>query len=435
MKTRVFTLLFTLVIIFGCAKECETIMEDPIDQNPQNELPILMIHGALASGDTYSRPAMLFTSNGYPSDKLFAFDWNSLGGSNASNIVLLDAFIDDILLKTNHKKLILIGHSAGGGLGYSYCNDVVRMEKISKYIHIGSNPQTKSAGPNGEIPTLNIYSKGDKVVAGADIPGATNVAFETLDHYQVATSAESFKEIYTFIREGKAPQTLEIKKLAKLKISGRVVSLGENKPSANVMVDMYYVDPSNAERKGMIIENFKPDANGNFGQIEISSDEYLEFVVKSDDPTFRTLHYYREPIQHDNALVYLRSFPPPGTLAGILLSNLPKTDEQAVIAIFSANQAVIHQRDELEVKGIQLSNEILCTPQNSTIAMFLYDNGDKQTTGNAHAAFSFVPFLKAADMYFSTETKESIILKFNNRTLAVKNYKSDSEGVVIAVFD
>ncbi len=425
-----------LIIFVGCIKE-DVNSNTGNNQNDElkTSLPVIMIHGALASGDTYARPAMLLTSNNYPESLIFAFDWNSLGGANTEAQTSLDAFIDKILAQTGKEKCILIGHSAGGGLGYSYCSDTKRAAKVSKYIHIGSNPQNKPAGPNGEIPTLNIYSKGDKIVQGADIAGASNIAFESLDHYQVATSAESFEAIYKFIKDGKLPETKTLKPESQIRIKGKVVTLGENKPDVKVKVDMYYVNPATGERKGNPVQTFSPDSDGLFGPLPIEANEYTEFEITSSEPGFRTLHYYREPFVRSNSLVYLRTFPPASSLAGILLSSLPKSDQQSVVAVFTANQAVIHQRDLLSVQNKELSNNTLCSPVNSTIAMFLYDNGDKTSSGAPHATFSFIPFLKGADIYFPTELSAPIDITFNGRKMNVKNYKSESEGVIIAVFD
>jgi triacylglycerol esterase/lipase EstA (alpha/beta hydrolase family) len=432
---KIVSWVLPLIIFVGCIKEDVNSDNGNNQDEFKTSLPVIMIHGALASGDTYARPAMLLTSNNYPESLIFAFDWNSLGGANAEAQTNLDAFVDKILAQTGKEKCILIGHSAGGGLGYAYCADIKRAPKVSKYIHIGSNPQSKPAGPNGEIPTLNIYSKGDKIVQGADIPGATNTVFETLDHYQVATSTESFEAIYRFIKDGKTPGTKIIKPESQIRLKGRVVTLGENKPDTKVQVEVYYVNPVTGERKGNAVHTFSPDNEGNFGPVSVQSNEYVEFEITSAEPGFRTLHYYREPFTRSNSLVYLRTFPPASSLAGILLSSLPKSDQQSVVAVFTANQAVIHQRDQLMVQNKELSNSTLCSPANSTIAMFLYDNGDKSSSGNPHATFSFIPFLKGADIYFPTEQPAPIDITFNGRKMNVKNYKSESEGVIIAVFD
>ncbi|MBK9256653.1 MAG: hypothetical protein IPM42_14290 [Saprospiraceae bacterium] len=424
--------LFFVMTFVTCNADNDPVLNDP---NPVSEIPVIMIHGALASGDTYANHAMFFTANGYKSDLLHTFDWNSLGGNNTAAIAELDVFVDKILVQSGQNKVILAGHSAGGGLGSSYCNTAERSAKVLKYIHIGSSPLTKPAGNDGQIPTLNIYSTGDKVVAGKDISGAVNVVFEDLDHYEVATSFKSFEKIYSFIFDGKEPAVKSIPSVSNPKISGRVVTLGENKAQSNITVNVYEIDQQTGGRKSGAVHTFAPDAAGYFGPLSMRSGAYYEFEMTSIDPQFRTLHYYREPFRSDNKFVYLRSFPPANSLAGILLSNLPKDDAQSVIAVFSANKSVIHERDNLIVQGINLSNATLCAPQNSTIAMFLYDSGDKTSSGNAHPAFSLFPFLRGADIFFDTSVSGPIILELNGTKLTVRNYKSSSEGVVIAVFD
>jgi len=218
-------------------------------------------------------------------------------------------------------------------------------------------------------------------------------------------------------------------------IAGRVLTLGENKPVSDARVTVWEVDGPTGKRLGDPVATFTPDAEGRFGRIAVKAGVYHEFEITSADPTFRTLHYYREPFVRSQDLVYLRVFPPPASFAGILLSNLPKDDDQAVVAVFAASQAVISGRDSLSVGNTVLSTPALCSATNSTIALFLYDNGDKTTSGQPHAAFGFVPFLKGADVYNGTPCSETIKLRFNGRTMGVRNFKYASEGVVIAVFD
>jgi pimeloyl-ACP methyl ester carboxylesterase len=402
--------------------------------NEKDLVPIIMVHGMLASGDTYAKPAMHLLSNGYPENLLYTLDWNTTSGNNARAIQDLDTLVNTVIAETGKDQVVIIGHSAGGGVGYNYCSQPGVSSKIARYIHIGSNPQAGPAGPEGEIPTLNIYSKGDLIVQGSDIPDAINVVFDSLDHYQVATSVKSFEAIFRFLFPQVQAYTTDIRPVSTPEISGRVVSLGENSPAPDVKVTMYYVDPLTAQRKGSGV-TVELDNNGNFQNIPVDPSSHIEFVLESDREGFRTLHYYREPFVSDNPFVYLRVFPPAASLAGVLLSGLPKSDAQSVVAVFSANNAIIHQRDILEVQGIQLANENLCRPSNSTIALFMYDNGSRMSSGSSHPLFNFVPFLKGAQMFFDTSEPGSIPIRYNNRTMAVRNYKSDSEGVVIAVFD
>lgn len=429
------TFILSILIFLSCMKDSgnDESTTGPV-WNEKDLVPIIMIHGMLASGDTYAKPAMHFLSNGYPQNFLYTLDWNTTTGNNSKALADLDTLVNSVISETGKDQVVIIGHSAGGGVGYNYCSQPGISSKVARYIHIGSNPQAGPAGPEGSIPTLNIYSKGDLIVQGADIPGAVNVVFDSLDHYEVATSSQTFEAVFRFLLPERLSITTDISPLSAPKISGRVVSLGENSPAPDVKVTMYYVDPLTAQRKGSGM-NVQLDEYGNFQSVSVDPDSHIEFVLESDREGFRNLHYYREPFVSDNPFVYLRVFPPAASLAGVLLSGLPKSDAQSVVAVFSSNNAIIHQRDILEVQGIQLSNENLCRPSNSTIALFMYDNGSRMSSGNSHPLFNFVPFLKGAQMFFDTSQPGSISIRYNDRTMAVRNYKSDSEGVVIAVFD
>lgn len=181
LRTCIFLLLFGLhalacshaEVFPGQFAEAET-SPPPEVQCDTCRYPVVMVHGFLASGDTWAPFQQLFTSNGYHPDLIFAFDWNSLN-QGANHVALLDAFIDGVLAKTGAPKVRLIGHSAGGGLGYSYLSDPARAAKVDGYVHIGSMTQSGAAGPGGSVATLNIWSPGDKVAQGGDIPGAVNI--------------------------------------------------------------------------------------------------------------------------------------------------------------------------------------------------------------------------------------------------------------------
>lgn len=46
---------------------------------------VVFIYGFLASGDTWSNAAQYFLQAGYRANKLYAFDWNSITGSEKKN--------------------------------------------------------------------------------------------------------------------------------------------------------------------------------------------------------------------------------------------------------------------------------------------------------------------------------------------------------------
>ena len=398
--------------------------------------PIVMVHGFLASGDTYASFAQRFTSNGYRWSRIYTFDWNSLvQGQSAADITNLDKLIDNILQKTGYKQVELIGHSAGGGVCYNYLKDAKRALKVAHYVHTASSSQTGAAGATGEVPTLNLWSDSDKAVAGADIKGATNVKLSSFDHYQVATSAESFAAIYEFFKNEK-PKTTSINWEAKPCMGGRVVSFGENQAIVGATVNIYELNTLTGERiNASPLYTLISDSEGRWAPVLIKPNVNYEVTVKEKGAGKRTLHYYREGFSHNNFLVYLRMIPPPGSLAGILLSGLPTNPEQSVLNVFTSSQGVINGRDSLKVDGATLSTPKIAPDTKTMIALFLYDNNKNQKSDfTAIPPFDSFPFLNGIDQFFDTSKNEPIEINMNNRKLMIRRWKA-SDDVIVAVFD
>jgi hypothetical protein len=436
------SILFALICISFTASSCKKENngmtgepdDTPVAKCDSTSYPLVMAHGFLASGDTYARQALRFTSNGFCSNRIFTFDWNSVAGGNAGD--QLDAFINDVLIKTGSTKVYLAGHSAGSNLGYTYCSTSNGVQKVAAYIHLAGTSRNGPAGPQQEIPTLNIYSLADSIVSGGDIANATNIVYQNLDHYQVATSIETFGHIYEFIYK-KRPTKDIVSESGNIQIAGKALTLGENQPMSGAAINVFLLDSLSGLRVSSTpVFTTIADQKGLWGPFEGKSNVYYEFEIKGASSTDRTIHYYRRPFGRSDYFVYLRGLPPPASLPGILLSGLPKDDTQAVVGIFSSNQAVIHGRDELSFENTILSTATHSPPRASNIAFFLYDaNNNKNSDGTVIPNFAFVPFLTGVDTHISAESEQSLRATMNGQTLRFKNWKSDSEGIVVLVFD
>lgn len=396
--------------------------------------PIVMVHGFLASGDTWTKFHQLFTSNGYKWRNLYAFDWNSLNQAG-NNTASLDQFIDKVLAETGATHVRLMGHSAGGGVCYAYLSDATRAAKVDGYVHIGSSVQPGPAGPNGSEPTLNLWSPDDLIANNGDITGAVNVKIPGKDHYQIATSKESFAAVWQFFHNS-TPTTLDITPQGPLVcISGKVLYFGENTPLDGAKVEVYEVDPATGAR---LYPNpdftFITNTEGKWGPENVKANTTFEFVTTPPNASQRVIHYFREGITHLNSLVYLRTIPPPPSLAGLLLAGLPTADNQTVVNVFSASQAVVNGRDVLSASGSVLSTPQYAPPSKTAITYFLYDDGDSQTELIPVGLFGGFPFLNGVDMFFPTTSPGTIPLDLNNRILNVRNIAA-SKGVVVGVFD
>ena len=198
--------------------------------------PIVFVHGFLGSGDNWATQIQRFSSNGYCENSMYVFDWNSISRSKSTDS-LLNNFIDEVLKKTNATQVDLVGHSAGGALCYSYLNNSLHATKVAHYIHIGSGKMKTPAGQNAEVATMNIFSTADMIAkSGGEIPGAVNVQQTTTDHFQVATSEETFLSLFKFFNNNQEPRTKKViaSKKNNNTIGGKGVTLGENNPLSRV---------------------------------------------------------------------------------------------------------------------------------------------------------------------------------------------------------
>lgn len=434
MKTK-FLIGFLFSLIFASLISCKKDKEEPGLNCVQEQLPIIMMHGFLASGDTYANHFMRFTSNGYCAEYLYAYDWNTLD-QNLDRVGLLDAFINDVLNITKATKVNLVGHSAGGTLGYEYLSDPSRAAKVAHYVHIGSFTQDGPAGPTGNIPTLNIWSPDDLVVESGDIDGATNVVINGADHYEVATAAAAFDAMYRFFNNGNAPTTINIVNESNVNISGKVLKLGENESISGADIEIFQLDDFGDPISSTPQYSIKSNSDGFWGPVEIVPNTPYLFKVITNIAGDRKVNYYREGFSRSNTLVYLRTLPAANTLAGLLLSSLPNDDTQSAVIVFSANKAVISGRDVLKVGGTTISTDDFADAEQTAIAFFLFDgNNNEESDIEPFGLFSNFPFLSSVDKYFPASPQTKIECEFNGRKLFVKNWKSASEGIGIAVFD
>jgi hypothetical protein len=68
--------------------------------------------------------------------------------------------------------------------------------------------------------------------------------------------------------------------------------------------------------------------------------------------------------------------------------------------------------------------------------MFLYDNGDGQTTLAPHNNFQVMrSFLTGVDWFAPAAPPASLRLRLNGRTLNVPNWSAAKSGVSVAVFE
>lgn len=442
MKKELLFLVFTLLFLISIPASVCSQTNHYRNSCDAFKTPIVFVHGFLGSGDNWAKQVQRFSSNGYCDDRMFLFDWNTINRNRATDS-LLDIFINDVLKKTKSSKVELVGHSAGGGLCYSYLNNEQHAFKVAHYVHIGSSKMKTAAGKNGEVPTMNIYSKGDYVIkTGGDIPGAVNVVLAEADHMQTATSEETFLALYQFFNDNRKPATSSIipavNQNAAVLISGRGVTLGENDPLTNDTMYAYAFNATTGKREYAI----KRQAPG-------SSLSWMQFTKNGDwkllvSPKYhheieirpvkgRKLFYFFEPQQRTNKAVYLRAFPLTGMMTGVL-NQLPKDEQQTVLVIFASGQAIVAGRDTLAIDSIPLSTGTIAPASKTMISAFVFDDGDGKSGLQPVKLFGNFPFLGSIDLKIPADDNGTMRIYFNGRSMLLPRRPS-SEGIMIAVFN
>jgi len=404
------------------------------------QAPIVMAHGLLASGDTYSAHVRRFAANGECPDRFHAFDWNTLNRAH-DHAGDLDAFVDAVRAQHGAEQVDLVGHSAGGGLGYTYLANAARAAKVRRYIHVGSAPMMAPAGPEGgaTVPTLNLWSRADLIVAGEDIPGATNVALESEDHYAVATSPASFEAMFRFLRADTAPGTTDPIGTSgadgRVEISGRVVVLGENTPDVGSTVEVFALDLTSGARQDDTPEAaFSIAEDGAFGPFEAETQTRYEFLITSPRTGARPVRYFHRPFASDDRLIYLRTLPTAG-LPAALLGQIPFDDAHSVVVVYLARGALLAGRDTLELDGENVATEAVAAADDTTIALFVYDEGKDRMNAGSTAAFEAFPFLAGLDRFIEADPARTLTLRFNGVALDIPRRPSGADGASIVVFD
>jgi len=390
--------------------------------------PIIFLHGMLASGDTYSDQAVRFMQQGWDEDQLVLFDWNTLGQSGV--LARLRDTIDRYAALSFDQKVHLVGHSAGTNICYRYLNDSAQAAKVHSYVHLAGSARKAAAGKEAGVKMLNIYSAGDPIVPGDSILGAENLRLEEQDHYQVATSHETFAAMRTFF-QGADTGMRTIEKKKKVKQSGKAVRLGSNESMERAGLQIYALDEEQGQRESSdAVYTGRVTASGQWGPVLLRAGCTYEYVLRP--ATGPAIHYIRRADSVDQPFVYLRALPRPESPAGRLLSALPASDSVGMVAIFSSRQAVVARRDRLEIDRRPLATSDWAKAEKSHIAWFLYDaNGNGQSDQNAISNFAWAPFLQGIDHHFSRESVTTHTVTLNHQSLTFSTRPLQEGGIVV----
>jgi triacylglycerol lipase len=82
--------------------------------------PIIFVHGYSGSGSNWSTMISRFRSSGYPSNKLYTFDYASLAVSDTVSGSQLASFANTVRARHGGEKISIVAHSNGGLVSRAY---------------------------------------------------------------------------------------------------------------------------------------------------------------------------------------------------------------------------------------------------------------------------------------------------------------------------
>jgi uncharacterized protein YprB with RNaseH-like and TPR domain len=390
--------------------------------------PVVFVHGMLAGSDTWTNAKQSFIKSGYSDNELHFFDWNTLNQNRQEAIEAFEDFVKKALKKSKSKQISLVGHSAGGALCMSLIHESKIGKKVERYIHVGSMPISK----NPNVPTLNLYSKGDLITGGKDydFENVTNKSFESLDHYEIATDSSAVKAMLHFFGKPTSGKTSSTSTSFKVELGGRVVTMGENEPESSAHLSFYEINPQTGGRQTKTpLATIQTDKDGYWNLEILSRNTLVEAIVESQDKSKRKIHYFFEVPSEKNDLIYFRTLPTTG-FAAILFASLPQDDEPCLV-VYSASKALIHQRDSLLINEQNIITEELASPQKTPIAFFIFSADAKAEDLTPIKSFGNFPFLSGVNMKLSTSANQ-IKINFKNQEKSLPIIKS-KDGVMVKI--
>lgn len=264
---------------------------DALDPLPDDVAkPIVFVHGFAGSAQQYESQAMRFVANGYPAERIVAYDHDGAGFDIDGYAAGLSDVIDETLETFDVEQVYLVGHSRGTFVSSSYLEQPEHAAKVARYVALDGQPCVDV------VPCLAPTQD--------TLPGQA--------HVEVATSPESFAAQYEFL-VGEAPEVVDIvAQRDPIQISGRAVNFPANTGRDGAELAIWPVDADTGARStDEPLEVFTLDSSGEFGPVQIDAGAHYEFALTSPDSEV-VHHLYPQPYLRSSRFMRLLSSAPDG---------------------------------------------------------------------------------------------------------------------------
>jgi len=366
-------LAITAALVFAPAAQAGLEAEPPT--------PVIFVHGNSGSAQQFETNAMRLSSNGFPQNRIFVYEYGTGVASNDAAIAGLDSFIANVKARTGSDQVDVLAHSRGTTVMHSFLSTPERAAQVRSYVNFDGRT---SDSPPGGVRTLAIWGEGDQTRA---IGGAENVYFANKAHTEVTTSAEAFSEVYEFLI-GDEPETTRVvpEKPDKVTVRGRALIFPDNVGVAGANLRVFEVEADTGQRVGNepVFEQSIGD-DGGFGPIKVNGKAHYEFEISRAGES--TIHNYPEPFERDDRFYRVLTAP----LLNPFIERSPNHVAVAVTRMreFWGDQANPSANDRLEFDGFNVITPAVAPRARRVLAVF---NFDKNSDGVSDTSASLAPF-------------------------------------------
>lgn len=386
-KTKISALIALLVIGF-------VISVIPVATASEPLRPMVFVHGGAGSAQQWESQAMRFTSNGYPANyiKVLEYDSSFTVEGLPQIWARLDVLIATLLAETGADKVDTLGHSLGTMVMRYYLLSPSRAAKVAHYVNIdGSSGANAPAG----VPTIGIWSR-----PGAEMIGAVKNVWFDQTHVEVATSAESFFEMYLFFTGEEPEEKNIVPETGRISLAGRAVIFPQNIGVEGATLEIWKI---NSDTGARIAKNpeviYDIGADGAWGPFKAKSGANYEFaLVREGDSTH---HYYRQPSVRSNYWISLLASSPAW---GGVSQYMNRSENHACLVIGRSKEFWGDQGDRndiLEINGVNVVTANICPRIKLVNGMFVYDKDSDGVTdlSGPIPIYHAMIFFTGADLY------------------------------------
>jgi pimeloyl-ACP methyl ester carboxylesterase len=362
--------------------------------------PVIFVHGGSGSGAQFDTQALRLMSNGYPADRIAVHEYDSTFGTNTMEEVWagLDELIAELLRETGADGVDLLGHSLGTTVSQGYLtSSPERAASVAHYVNIDGRT---AASPPGAVDTLAVWGEGDQT---RQIVGAQNYYAPDQSHVQVATSAETFAQIYRFFTAHEPETTDVVPQRGRIRLSGEANVFPQNQGADGFTLQIFEIDRRGRREHRRPAATFAIGADGAWGPFKAHAGERYEFALTRTDGSVH--HLYFQPFLRSDHLVRLLTSRPG---EGLDLLREP-SDTSAGFGVIRYKEMWGDQganNDTLEIDGANILNPATAPRTKRVNAMFVGDDnldGVTDLSAPVQPWFS-LPFISAVDLVVPATT-------------------------------